>query len=351
MNNDISTIFSESDLIICDVPVPQGYPQSQTHTGVAVRNNYVYLCSSPFPQIKRSKLKLHVRALLWRLTNGCYPPKDGECNENPMLYWGIITDKAPVKFQPFIGNPIINQPPSIFGYPSYNSDPDVFIEDECLYLINRECIRKTPPGSKHFQGDCLIRLDMIKFKLIDNIPQYVSYTSLLETDDNVLSPCITKMGNEYLLLYLDTYSYLSANSKCHLYIRRDEKIEGSYSNRSEIMIDSEDYIPWHLSVFKYNSRLYSIIACVKKDEPYRLYQMLGVFNTNLTRLRIYQKPLISIPSYRGAAYVDEEGIFTLYSTTDRYKVIGSKSVDYKDIVVSSMDFERVLDLLTLDTNK
>ncbi len=335
-------IFSEKDLTVCDVPTPKGYPQSQTHSGVAVHSGRVYLTASPYPQIRYSRFVGHLRGLLFRISGGKLPIQHGDIEENPMLYWGEKGIAAPTMFTPYIGNPIVSLPPALFGYPAFNSDPDIYIEDDDIYVINRQYLRRIPADAKHYVGDSHIRLDMVHFKATGEGAEYQRAGIFKESDENILSPCLTKWNGKYQLIYLDTFSYLYHDTECHLYMESADVVEGQYGERKEIKIESEGFMPWHLSVFWHDDRLYSIVACVKKGHPKRLYQMLGVFDETLATMSIYQKPLVAIPSYRGTAYVTEMGEFVLYSTTDKYPLKGSKAVDGKDVVMGKMPFDDLL---------
>lgn len=338
----MKSIFENNDLIVCDVPVPHSYPQSQTHAGVAVYKGRVYLTSSPYPQIHYNLFEGHFRGLLYRISGGRFPKMHGDIEENPMLYWGEKGDASPIKFYPYIGNPIVSLPPALFGYPAFNSDPDIYIEKDDIYVINREYLRRIPSDAKHYVGDSRIRLDMVHFKATEDGVEYKNATIFKESDENILSPCLTKWAGKYRLLYLDTFSYLYPDTECHLYMESADTVNEKFGERKEIKIDSEDFMPWHLSVFWYNDRLYGVVACVKKGHPKRLFQMLGVFDESLETLRIFQRPLVDIPSYRGAAYVADKGEFVLYSTTDKYPLKGSKAVDGKDVVMGKKPFEQLL---------
>lgn len=341
----MESVFSIKDFAICDVPVPKGYPQSQTHAGVAVYGGRVFLTTSPFPQIKHSRFMMRLRALLYRVCKGKLHILHGDMEENPMLYWGTKGEEVPSKFTPFIGNPLVNLPPSLFGFQGYNSDPDIYIEDGILYVVNREYIALTKPGTKHYVGDSLVRLDMIKFAITGDGIEYRRANIFKESYDNILSPSLTKVGEKYCIFYIDTYSYLYPDSHCNLWMMRDDKIDGCYEEKNQIKIASESFVPWHLSVFSSGDKLYAIVACVKKGKPKRLYQMLGEFSDDLSALKIYQMPLVDIPSYRGSAYITSSDKFVLYSTTDRYPLKGSKSVDGKDVIVMQKPFTEVLSLL------
>ncbi len=338
----MESIFNEKNLVVCDVPVPQGYPQSQTHAGVALHNGRLYLTTSPYPQIHYTRFVGHLRGLLSRISGGKLPIQHGDVEENPMLYWGEMGVEAPIKFTPYIGNPIVSLPPALFGYPAFNSDPDIYIENDDIYIINREYIRRIPSDAKHFVGDSRIRLDMVHFKATENGAEYQGSRIFKESDENILSPCLTKWAEKYRLVYLDTFSYLYPETECHLFMESADEVDGKYGEKKEIKIESKEFMPWHLSIFWYKDQLYSIVACVKKGQPKRLYQMLGKFDESMNSINIYQKPLIDFPSYRGAAYVTEHGDFILYSTTDKYPLKGSKAVDGKDVIMGLMPFEKLL---------
>jgi len=333
-------IFKEADLELCEVPVPQGYPQSQTHAGATLFRERVYLTTSPFPQIRFGRMRGHLRALALKLTKGEWPKIYGDNCENPMLYWGEKGDSSPIRFMPFKGNPFISVPPSLFGFPAFNSDPDIFQENGHLYVINREYIRNYSPGGNI--GDVLTRIDLVTFCITDEGADYERSQIIKEEHYPITSPCLVKWRGIYRLIYVDTQSYNVAGANCHLYYESSNDICGVYSNKKEIVIESENFVPWHLSIFEFRGRFYSVVACVYKGKPQRLYQMLGTFDEDFSKLTIYQRPLIAVPSYRGSAYVNEDGVFILYSTTDKYPLKGSKSVDGKDVVLAKMDFNTLL---------
>ena len=77
--------------------------------------------------------------------------------------------------------------------------------------------------------------------------------------------------------------------------------------------------------------------------------MFGEFDESLDNFTIYQKPLTNLNSYRGAACVREDGLFVLYSTTVHEKIKGSKSVDGRDIIMSSMPFNLLISELRKKT--
>lgn len=335
----MEAIFTEKDFTLCYVPVPSGYPQSQTHAGVAIAGERLFLTTSPFPAIKYSLIRRVINKVSRILTKGVFPPIYGDAQENPMLYWGNIKEICPTVFTPYIGNPIASTPAKLFGYHAYNSDPDIFTEGNNIYILNRECYHKSTGE------DYWCRIIQYHFEATQEGAQYISSKVILETPTLFLSPSITKWNGEYCMFNLDTKSYNTGDSQFHLYVRSSNNVEGSYGYSNELKVSSGAYVPWHLSLFQYKGELYSVVACIKDGTPRRLYQMLGKFDKSLTTLTIFQRPLVDVPSYRGAAYVAENGRFVLYSTTDCYQVSGSKSVDGKDVIMMAKNFESVLEIV------
>lgn len=340
----IKSIFTLSDCSFCDVPVPKGYPQSQTHAGVAIdKYGVVYLTTSPFPAISYSRIQVYWRSALRRLTNGVLPKELGEKYENPMIYVSAdIYNESPCSFIPFRGNPLSNTPPCLFGFPSFNSDPDIYIEDEYAYILNREVLRTAPWGTPNAKP--FIRICLFKFDIHSGI-NYISSKYIKEDFGNYTSPCLFKYRDNYHLLYLETNSY-NDGGECRCYILSSETLDGKFNNPREINIVCKSFTPWHISVFNYRDITYAIVACIKKEIPGRCYQMLGVFDKELSVLNIYNKPLLSIPSYRGAAYVSPKtDNFVLYSTTVGYKDKKTKSVDGRDVVMCKRNFKSLLNEL------
>ena len=107
----------------------------------------------------------------------------------------------------------------------------------------------------------------------------------------------------------------------------------------EVAVESGHLLPWHMSLFSYDDKLYTIIACVEKgDKSKKIWQMFGEFSDDLSKLIVFPRPLTDYNSYRGAALVNEQGIFILYSTTVHEHILGSKSVDGRDVVMAHMPF-------------
>lgn len=336
-----SPIFRREDFVLCRVPVPLGYPQSQTHAGVALIGNHYYLSTSPYPAYSRPKMIARLIHLVRLISQGrfCnYLP--AESFENPCLYKGDNDDlSAPFSFSLMQQTPLMNMPEQFYGYPSYNSDPDIFIEDRIISVLNR-CVIRISESNHHY----LIRIYLLrgvdeggKFKLLSN-------NLFFESKECTLSPSLEKINNRYIFAYIDSNSAIDGESFTGVFIHELKDlspIDSTHSPR-KVVLKGSPFLPWHMSLFQHDGRLYAIMACVEKGVKGRIWQLLGEFNSNLTELYIYKTPLTDYNSYRGAACVSDSGIFVLYSTTVHEKINGSNSVDGRNVIMAKMPFDNLM---------
>lgn len=340
-----SPIFQKKDFTLCDVPVPKGYPQSQTHCGIFFSDGHYYLCSSPYPNKKLPRWQVYFRIAIQKLSFGVLgKSKDGEMYENPCLYVGKSSSSldVPTMFVPFSPFPLQETPEKYQGLPAYNSDPDLFIENGKMYILNRTVYR-TKLLEHGYESKT--KISLIKGNLEGGKFTLEGVDSLKYGNNSYISPCLTKYRGKYLFSYLDTNSAIDANTFEGLYIQKADNISELSDNHhyEKVKVNSGDFLPWHMSLFKYEGKLFTIIACVKKgDLSRKTWQMLGVFNEGLTELYIYETPLTDYRSYRGSALVRDDGMFILYSTTIWEKIEGGKSVDGREIIVTQMPFKELL---------
>ena len=336
-------VFEEEDFVLCHVPVPEGYPQSQTHCTILKKGDDYYLTSSPYPTFNFPipLYKKLIRAFFRRIgLKKLILDSNGEKYENPCLYKavGYNNERIPVKFELIKGSPLMQTPPDVFGKGGYCSDPDLYIENDSFYIINRVIIRKDHSTiAKDFINSFVY---LIEGSVINKSFLLKQITLLFQEFD--LSPCLTFYSGKYFYFSLDTNSYNDGSTCKYLYYRTSKSLNDGWSEKKIINVKSNLYTPWHISVFSYNEYLFSIVTCIIKGQPNRCYQMLGEFDSKFENMIIYEKPLTNIPSYRGSAYVSESGEFVLYTTTVNNKMKCSTSVDGRDILMAHTNFEALL---------
>ena len=336
--------FKKEDFILCDVPVPEGYPQSQTHAGIAVHNGKYYLTCSPYPLKKYSRLQIYAKLLLQKLTLGKWGQFiDADSYENPLLYEGIDNGgKPPFKFRLLQPAPLMDRPKIIEGVQSYNSDPDIFVEDDTFYVLNRSYYRYKDTSVQIGQRTLI---SIIEGRIHNGEFSINKNEELTQTEKSFLSPCITRYNNQYIYTYIESNSAIDGKTFEGIYLSICQSIDDFKKTVSfkKIEIDSTDLLPWHMSLFSHDDTLYAIIACAKKNcKKITMQPYLGRFDKDLSMLHIYRKPLVGLNSYRGAACVLSDGRFVLYSTTVYEKIYGSKSVDGRNVLLANTPFNNLL---------
>ena len=334
-------IFCREEFVLCDLPVPNGYPQSQTHCGIVNCNDMFYMTTSPYPNPKRPLWLRYLDAAISKITfNSLNIFYNGEDYENPMLYQsvGFTEQGIPIKFKLVKGSPLMNKPIDVYGFGSFCSDPDLSVVNDVLYVLNRTTNRGN--SEQRQPGETLVHL----------IKGTVKEGEFIEIEKQVLfkeaykSPCLINFMDRFVYFCLDTNSY-NDGSPCKALLFRESSDLTQWSNPSPIIIDKGNYEPWHMSVFLYKGRLYAIIACVQRGDSHRCWQMLGEFSDDLSSLKIYQTPLTDYKSYRGSALVRDDGEFILYNTTVGENIMAGKSVDGRDVIMAHMPFDKLLSII------
>lgn len=331
----MNTIFEKSDFSVCSVPVPLGYMQSQTHASIGILNGKYILLTSPYPHPHYSIINIYIKAVIKKLTKGRVNLLErGEDYENPCVYIGSSSQKYPTTFELLNGSPLMGKPFNILGLRSYCSDPDLYIEDGKIFVLNR-----TSKENKDKTFETKIYLIEARINANEIEPHRIDL--LFKNKD--ISPCITYYKDRYVYIALDTNTYNDGTPCKSIFIREGSTIR-SINTKRELALIKGDYDPWHISVFQYNNHLYAIVACTKNGKKERCYQMIGVFDDNLTTLSICQIPLTDYMSYRGAAVVNEEE-FILYSTTVGERFKNDKTVDGRNVIMAHKPMSDVLKLL------
>lgn len=337
----MKTVFNREDFSLCYVPVPKGYPQSQTHAGVSLSDGKLYLSTSPYPGPVYSLWVERLRKLVRLLSFGylCNPPS-GEIYENPCLYLGEDPGNGmSTRFRLMQQKPLMRTPEEFYGVPSYNSDPDIFIENGIIHILNRSVIRTKVYKDKPYEF--VTRIYLMRGKDENGHFKLLSNQLVLEGEDNYVSPSLVKFRSNYMVSFLDNHMVSHKVLFKNLYLSTATSVEEAIraKNRHVVQIKSGQMTPWHMSLFHYSDTLYAIVTCVREgDTSLKMWQMLGEFNQDLSELTIYPTPLTDYNSYRGSAFVRADDVFILYSTIVWEKIAGSKSVDGRDVIVASCKF-------------
>lgn len=335
----MNSFFEKDDFKLCTAPVPIGYLQSQTHAGIGLYKGHYILTTSPYPHPKFSKFNIYCKAILKKITNGRVNLlQRGEDFENPCVYISSEENEIPTNFRLLKGSPLMNKPFNYYGLRSYCSDPDLYIEGENIYVLNRATCEN--PDASYSTKIYLIEA------FLNNTDIEVKKIDLLFVEGDI-SPCITKYRGRYIYMALDTNSYNDGTPCKELFLREGKTLR-NFSDRKRLSLVNGEYEPWHMSLFQHNNRLYAIVACIKKGKKGRCYQMLGVFNDDLSELKIIQTPLTDYNSYRGSAIVNKNNEFVLYSTTVGERFKDDNSIDGRSVIMAHTPFTNILKLIDND---
>lgn len=310
------------------------------------------MTTSPFPNIKYGKYENYLRIILRKLSQGkLFNPIRADYYENPCLY--VEEDNQgniPSKFKLLSQHPLMECPDDYYGLPSYNSDPDIFVEDDVAYILNRAVF---PTSTDYTDPEnpypAIVRIYLIKGKLTQSNFIYESTNLIKEWSMPYASPCMAKYKDRYILTYINSNSANDGVSFDGIYIGFAESPEGFAQNIKfrKIRFDDTCWLPWHMSLFHYKDKLYTIIACVEKGKKEKIWQLLGEFEEDLSELRLFPRPLTDYNSYRSSAIVDGEDNLILYEATLYEKIKKSNSVDGRNILVAAKSMEDLISMIKL----
>ncbi len=295
-------IFTNKNIKWCSVPVPASVSkQSQTHPSIVYVpdkwNGYTHwLGTTPYPNADVSQ-------------------------ENPCIYFSNQdnnTTTPPTSFLGIPNNPISKKPKPLN---SYNSDIELFLDNDTLYSIIRES-----QNNKFIRE---IKIQSSADGLTWTAPKHL-YSEKDAPGLELLSPAIIKKEDDYLIYHLNGNAGNSYTGKCtSLQIMKSGSIsdpqfkyfkEGKFINKDILKVE-----PWHMDLFEYNNKLYMVFCGRNLQKPSLLYTYLAV-SEDYTNFYIYPKPLISVfDTYRPTAYVDENQLFNLY-----FSVVGNYAMDGSD---------------------
>lgn len=297
---------------------PSGqYPDAPVHMGVhystvPVLGSKLWLVMSPYPGF-----------------NDDY--------ENPCVYRSddSLGESIPSTFIPYSANPLVGK----IGDPgdiSFNADPDIITHEGKVYVLNRPWQRATAPSD----------LWVEYFESTDdgagNLTGFTTPVRLYTAVDNVInslgagSPAIVFWNNNFRIYDLITASWNSVDGYCYGMRIMDSPTMGLNSHSSYTFGRFYGYKlePWHMSVFEHAGKLYSIMCAKTRgyngQDSGRIY--LGEFDSTGTDLYIHRKPLTDFNSYRGDAYIDDDGNFILYSINYPERSVRVSSIPFDELL-------------------
>ncbi|MDP4201567.1 MAG: hypothetical protein Q8861_02645 [Bacteroidota bacterium] len=312
---NLEPIFKLNDLKWCNIPVPKGYRQSQTHPSIIYNregwNGYnVWLATTPYPS-----------------TDAFY--------ENPCIYYSNYENNIlNTNFHSISTNPIDKI--DIRGS-GYNADPDIFLDGTALYCIEKKQL--TSDRKYHY---------MIQSSL--NGQEWTTPKELFNsnlTGCEMVSPAIIKYKNKYRIYgaYSDA---LKENGIFHnLIILESNSLQNpnfKLINKPEFKLKGSIEL-WHLDLFEYNNILYMVLCGKNTNFSTTFLSTYLAYSVDYTNFHIFPRPLFSdIYSYRPSAFVDNQGkLNLLISTMDaKHKVF---SIDGNEIGYTSSSFSKLIQSL------
>lgn len=316
-------VFDLEHIEVVYAPVPAGYDYGQTHSGIEfIPGGFLgyshWLSASPYANYN----------LDW---------------ENPCVYYANerTGNIPPVEFTPHIANPLQIRPPATNYYEPFNSDPDIFFDTNKIIVLNRIC-------NGHDVEKNLNTADIINCQEItslDAVSNPVTLYSHFEagwigSKFGVLSPALLKINDKYRIYHLSS-SGGSVNVKCFsISLMESDSLTRNFKRLNNGSIWGNNIEPWHMDVFTYNNKFYAIVNAADWNDGAKNKQYLAE-SSNGFDFKIYPTPLIDYNSYRGSAYVREDGLFVLYSTVIEPS-LAVHSVDGREIILCYQDFNTVL---------
>lgn len=360
-----TSIFNEKDMFWCSVPVPPinnhkddifdflpeqitNYGQSQTHPSIVYipggwNGHEYWLATTPYPN-----------------STGVF--------ENTCIYYGDADpDGTPPRlFHPINGtangiytriqNPITPVPDNA----TVNSDPDLFFDNNTLWLISRENTNSfatysqksidgqswTPRGAR--DTGFLWRTGS---GVLTGKPEFLSPALIRVSPSKLRAYCLSGSAGIY------PRNIITNTGVCWgIWIMEGTTLEGPgdfvYTKKATLT-GKRDIEPWHFDVFHDDETGFYYAIC--SGNNYNSNGVNGVYlaeSTDGLTFNMFSKPIIdAVPQYRPTAFIDSNRNFVLYwcseagAPTDSGKYPRGASdipVDGRAIGVSFRNFDDML---------
>jgi hypothetical protein len=303
----------------CSIPVPGNCPrQSQTHPSIIyVKDKWQgathWLATTPYPNCQVEF-------------------------ENPCIYYATSLDgiNAPTVFTPVKNNPILSWP----GGSRFNSDVELFMENNILYSITRE-----------YDNQNLYKEIKVQTSA-DGHSWSIPYTlfSTSNADKELLSPSILKYKMKIRFYCLNGNAGVYRRGICTgIDIWEGTSLSdtgftqvatGKFLNKETIGIE-----PWHCDVFEYEGKLYMVLCArdVKKKTFRAPMETYLAVSENYQDFHIFPRPLVRhIKTYRPSAYIAERRLCLYFSSIGRYL----KDNSDRNIGATSFEMDTLLEELS-----
>lgn len=322
------SIFNESDVRYCSVPIPAINDHKGSTFDFTEAQISAYKQSQTHPSIVYSPDKFGGHEF-WLATTP-YPSSVG-CFENPCIYYADFTSdgKPPVVFTPISGGTanglytITNNPiTKITENTATNSDCDIVIKDSVMYMISRDNVQNHKPFvQKSENGFAWTVRDANP--LWTESPEKVS-PSIVVDDNNIYVYSITgNVGNYYWNKNLNR-GYFGGITR-HVGTTLDNGGNLVYDLKINLYGARTKIAPWHLDVVKHDTKWYMVYCAKNRNrEIDRLYTYLAVSDDGVN-FYAYAQPLLDYCSmYRPTICIDENNNLIVYFSTVGRSVDASK---------------------------
>lgn len=315
--------FSRSDIKFCQVPIPpiddnkanqsvdftadqiSKYSQSQTHPSI-------YYNASGWNGHK------------WWLATTPYPYSVGVF-ENPCIYYADdqIDGTPPVEFTPISGTAdgiytVINNPiTKVSSNADTNSDPDIIVINDVMYMISRDnADHHNPFMQKSLTGEAWTPRGVTP--LWDNVslglPELVS-PSFLKVDNKILAYCCTGTSGINYINIPD-----ATGISWGIYIMEGTTLENGvdfqYAGKCYISGDKKIQ-PWHMDICLHDGKYYMVVCATEIGSGTGAMHLFLAESSDGITFYMYSKPLLNaFASYRPSLCVDSSSRLVIYGSTN-----------------------------------
>lgn len=352
-----NAVFAKGDHHFCSVPIPAindnkdgtfdftaeqiaAYSQSQTHPSIYYNasgwnGHKWWLCTTPYPSATGV------------FENPCMYYADDQQDGTPPVVWTPISGTSSGDYT-VVDNPITKVPNNA----TINSDPDIIVLNNVMYMISRENTNHhIPYVQKSTDGQAWTKrgsTGLWDHTLISQ-PQMLS-TGFIKIGDYIYGySCTGTSGN-----YITVDSEKNRGYSWGIRIMRGTTFDngGDFAYYKTCYLTGDKWIqPWHMDIFAYNNKYY-IICCAREIGVSGGMRVFLAESSDGETFKMFARPLLDTYNYyRPTACVKSNGELVIYwSTTGATEVTADElpngssdiSPDGRYIGMSHKKFSTVL---------